>query len=81
MCKKKTAAGPRIKSPVCRHEVEPLMRFRMVLLTLLLLVFLSCAGSRDYVNPTGDPYGAGRSWWGTDAICAPGCPVGMSGSW
>lgn len=51
-------------------------------ITLTLVIFiLGCASPREFVNPTGDPYGAGRSWWGTDAVCSPGCPVGTSGTW
>lgn len=57
------------------------MRFRIVMMMALLVIFLGCAGPGEYVNPTGDPYGKGRSWWGMDAVCSPSCPVGMSGSW
>lgn len=31
----------------------------------------SSASQREYTNPN----------WGTDATCAPGCPVGQGGGW
>jgi hypothetical protein len=54
--------------------------FHKWLLAALLLVLLGCAGPREHVHPV-DPFGLGPSWWGMDAVCSPGCPVGPSGSW
>ncbi len=56
-------------------------RFHKWIIPLLFVLVLGCAGTREFVDPASDPYGAGRSWWGTDAVCSPGCPVGPSGSW
>lgn len=55
--------------------------FHKWLFLALFVAILGCASGRDFVNPTAETYGPGRSWWGTDAVCSPGCPPGVSGQW
>jgi hypothetical protein len=56
-------------------------RFQKWIILALFLLVLGCAAPGEYVNPRVDPYGTGPSWWGMDAVCSPGCPVGTSGKW
>jgi hypothetical protein len=56
------------------------MKFKSFILLPLLVIFLGCAAPGEYVQPVGGPHGPNPSWWGMDAVCSPGCPVGSS-SW
>jgi hypothetical protein len=47
-------------------------------IVLLLLVLAGCA-SDPGVTPSRDR--SANYNWGSDSVCSPGCPVGMSGSW
>ncbi|MDI6852749.1 MAG: hypothetical protein QME75_03970 [Deltaproteobacteria bacterium] len=59
-------------------EVWSNMRYKTLILLPLLVIFLACAGQGEYVHPVGGPHDPAPSWWGMDAVCSPGCPVGSS---
>ncbi len=49
---------------------------------LLMLALAGCAGQIEgggTYSPRPAP--SGNFNWGSDAVCSPGCPPGMSGSW
>ncbi len=54
----------------------------MILLTAWLTLLCGCGElERVYVPPgQGEPM-RGSTWWGSDAVCSPGCPPGYGGSW
>ncbi|MDD2901782.1 MAG: hypothetical protein PHU44_05055 [Syntrophales bacterium] len=53
-------------------------KFACLGMLLVLLVLTGCA-SDPGVTPYQDR--SANYNWGSDAVCSPGCPTGMSGSW
>jgi hypothetical protein len=62
------------------------MKTKFLTITGLLLVIIGlmaagCAQPTRYpehMNPR--PF-YNESWWGSDPVCSPGCPTGLSGRW
>jgi hypothetical protein len=59
------------------------IKFRNVLGLLVLMGLLAagCATSSTSSAPVNPRPFYNDSWWGTDPVCSPGCPSGMSPSW
>lgn len=49
---------------------------------LLILALAGCASVPEGRETLASPRDRSANFnWGSDAVCSPGCPAGMSGSW